>query len=144
MSDKKPDTFMIEQDPASNTRQEGQTETQISPTSTKGGRPTRSTPEPAKWTIRGVETETRRVIEKAAERTGKTLGQFFNDELREAATNVIKKGDQPPARAEDLVTDLFEKLKAELANKQSSELQSIREAIEKRPASLREWLFGKK
>lgn len=123
---------------------EGQTETQLSPTSLKGGRPSRQIPEPAKWTVRGIEPETRRVIEKAAKRRGKTLGQFFNDELREAATNVIKKGNQLPARAEDLVTDLVEKLKVELTHNQATELQSIREAIEKRPTSLREWLFGKK
>jgi uncharacterized protein (DUF1778 family) len=84
------------------------------------------------------------VIEKAADRTGKTLGQFFNDELREAAANVLKKGDQPPARAEDLVTDLFERLKADLKTSQATELQAIREAIERRPTSLREWIFGKK
>jgi len=84
------------------------------------------------------------VIEKAAERSGKTLGQFFNDELREAATNLLKEGSQPPARPEDLVTDLVAKLKHELQDSQASELQSIREAIEKRPATLREWLFGKK
>jgi hypothetical protein len=83
------------------------------------------------------------VIEKAATRSGKTLGQFFNAELREAATNVLKKGNQPPARPEDLVSDLVEKLKAELKDSQAIELQSIRDAIERRPASLREWLFGK-
>ena len=135
---------MINRIPDSDPQEQGQTETQISQTSAKGGRPTRQTPEPAKWTVRGIEPETRRVIEKAAERTGKTLGQFFNDELREAATNVIKKGNQPPARAEDLVTDLVEKLKIELKDSQATELQSIREAIEKRPASFREWLFGKR
>lgn len=144
MSDKKPDTFMSDQATDSSAQAEGQTETQTSPTTPKGGRPPRQSPEPAKWTVRGIEPETRRVIEKAADRTGKTLGQFFNDELREAATNVIKKGDQPPARPEDLVTDLVEKLKTELKESQTSELQSIREAIERRPASLREWLFGKK
>jgi uncharacterized protein (DUF1778 family) len=144
VSDKKTDTYMTEPIPDSEAQEEGQTETQISPTSTKGGRPTRQSPEPAKWTVRGIEPETRRVIEKAAERTGKTLGQFFNDELREAATNVIKKGNQPPAKAEDLVTDLVEKLKVELKDSQATELQSIREAIERRPASFREWLFGKK
>lgn len=135
---------MIDQEPDSAPQTEGQTETQISPTSSKGGRPTRQTPEPPKWTVRGIEPETRRVIEKAAERTGKTLGQFFNDELREAATNVLKKGNQPPARPEDLMTDLMEQLKLELKASQSTELQSIREAIENRPASFREWLFGKK
>lgn len=135
---------MINQEPHSDPQVEEQTKTQLSPTSSKGGRPTRQTPEPPKWTVRGIEPETRRVIEKAAERTGKTLGQFFNDELREAATNILKKGNQPPAKPEDLMTDLVEKLKLELKESQSTELQSIREAIEKRPASFREWLFGKK
>lgn len=134
---------MIDQQPNPNPLSEEQTETQISPTSSKGGRPTRQTPEPPKWTVRGIEPETRRVIEKAAERTGKTLGQFFNDELREAATNVLKKGNQPPARSEDLVNEQFEKMMAELRDSQANELQSIREAIERRPASLREWIFGK-
>lgn len=122
---------------------ERQTETQISPTSSKGGRPTRNTPEPPKWTVRGIEPETRRVIEKAAERTGKTLGQFFNDELREAATNILKRGNQPPARPEDLMSEQLEKIRAELKESQATELQSIREAIERRPATLREWMFGK-
>jgi len=135
---------MIDQNLHLDIQAEGQTQAQISPTSSKGGRPARQSPEPAKWTVRGVEPETRRAIEKAAERNGKTLGQFFNDELREAATNIIKKGNQPPARPEDLVIDLVEKLKIELKESQAAELQSIREAIERRPIGLREWVFGKK
>ncbi len=66
------------------------------------------------------------MIEKVAKRTGKTLGQFFNDELREAATNVLKKGNQPPAKPEDLVSEQFEKMKTELQSSQATELQSIR------------------
>jgi hypothetical protein len=133
-----------EPDPNQNPPKVGQTETPESPTLLKTGRPTRESLEPARWTIRGIETDTRLTIEKAAERSGKTLGQFFNTELREAAANVLKKGHQPPARAEDLVGDLFEKIKTELRESQATELQSIREAIEKRPTSLREWLFGKR
>jgi hypothetical protein len=133
-----------EPDPNQNPQKVGQTKTPESPTALKTGRPTRDALEPARWTIRGVETDTRLTIEKAAERSGKTLGQFFNSELREAAANVLKKEHQPPARAEDLVGDLFEKIKTELRESQATELQSIREAIEKRPASLREWLFGKR
>jgi uncharacterized protein (DUF1778 family) len=135
---------MIDQQPNLDSQAEGQTETQISPTSSKGGRPARQTPEPPKWTVRGIEPETRRVIEKAAERMGKTLGQFFNDELREAATNILKKGNQPPARPEDLVSEQFERMKTELKDSQATELQSIREAIDRRPATLREWVFGKR
>jgi uncharacterized protein (DUF1778 family) len=84
------------------------------------------------------------VIEKAAERTGKTLGQFFNDELREAATNVLKKGSQPPAKPEDLLSEQLERIKTELKESQATELQSIREALERHPANLREWMFGKR
>lgn len=134
---------MIDTQVDSDPQAAGQTEIQISPTSSRGGRPVRQTPEPPKWTVRGIEPETRRVIEKAAERTGKTLGQFFNNELREAATNVLKKGSQPLARLEDLVSEQFEKIKGELKESQAHELQSIREAIERRPATLLEWMFGK-
>ena len=133
-----------EPDPDQNPQKVGQTKTPKSPTGLKTGRPTRNTLEPARWTVRGIETDTRLTIEKAAERSGKTLGEFFNTELREAAANVLKKGHQPPARAEDVVSDLFEKIKTELRESQATELQSIREAIEKRPANLREWLFGKR
>jgi hypothetical protein len=129
----------MDQDPTLDSQTPGQTKYAKSPTPVEGVKST----EPAKWTIRGIEPETRLVIEKAATRSGKTLGQFFNAELREAATNVLKKGDQPPARPEDLVGDLVEKLKAELQVSQATELQSIREAIDRRPASLREWIFGK-
>jgi hypothetical protein len=143
-ADKKADMTTNEPDPNPDPQKEGQTQTPESPTGLKTGRPNRDTLEPARWTIRGIETDTRLTIEKAAERSGKTLGQFFNTELREAAANVLKKGHQPPARAEDLVGDLVEKLKTELQASQATELQSIREAIERQPASLREWLFGKR
>jgi hypothetical protein len=144
VSDKKTDMTTNGPDSDQNSKKIGQTETPESPTVLRTGRSTRDTLEPARWTIRGVETDTRLAIEKAAERSSKTLGQFFNTELREAAVNVLKKGNQPPARAEDLVVDLFEKIKTELRESQATELQSIREAIERRPASLREWLFGKR
>lgn len=144
MADKKADMTINEPDPDKTPEKTGQTKTPESPTALKTGRPTRNTEEPARWTIRGIETDTRLTIEKAAERSGKTLGQFFNTELREAAANVLKKGHQPPARGEDLASDLFEKIKTELRESQAAELQSIREAIERRPASLREWLFGKR
>lgn len=144
MSDKKADMTINEPDPDQTPQKSGQTKTSESPTPLKTGRPTRESLEPARWTIRGIETDTRLTIEKAAERSGKTLGQFFNTELREAAANVLKKEHQPPARGEDVVSDLFEKIKTELRESQASELQSIREAIERRPASLREWLFGKR
>ena len=109
----------------------------------KGGR-RRHAPDVGVWSIRGIEFETRIAFEKAAERSGKTIGQYLNEDLRQHAQEQLKKGNQPPARPEDLVGNLVEKLKTELQASQATELQSIREAIERRPASLREWLFGKR
>lgn len=65
-----------------------------SKTSKKGGRP----PKPASstavtWSVRGVERETRAVIEKAAERAGKTLGQYLNDEVRSFAQGQLSQAE---------------------------------------------------
>ena len=52
-------------------------------TAKKGGRPSKPVSTTAvTWSVRGVERETRALIEKAADRAGKTLGQYFNDEVR--------------------------------------------------------------
>ena len=54
-----------------------------SKTTKKGGRPPKAASTTAvTWSVRGVERETRALIEKAADRAGKTLGQYFNDEVR--------------------------------------------------------------
>lgn len=37
---------------------------------------------PVTWSIRGVERDTRLVIEKAADRAGKTIGQYVNEDVR--------------------------------------------------------------
>jgi uncharacterized protein (DUF1778 family) len=63
-----------------------------SKTANKGGRP----PKPASstavtWSVRGVERETRAIIEKAAERAGKTLGQYLNDDVRGFAQSQISQ-----------------------------------------------------
>ncbi|MBC3789183.1 hypothetical protein [Spirosoma utsteinense] len=71
----------------------------------KGGRP-RKAPDVTPWTVRGVDTETRTAIEKAATRSGKTIGQFMNEDLRQYAQEQLKKGNQPPMRQEDLRTEL--------------------------------------
>ncbi len=60
----------------------------------KGGRP----PKPASstavtWSVRGVERETRAIIEKAAERAGKTLGQYLNDEVRGFAQGQLSQAE---------------------------------------------------
>ena len=65
-----------------------------SKTPKKGGRP----PKPASstavtWSVRGVERETRAVIEKAAERASKTLGQYLNDEVRGFAQGQLSQAE---------------------------------------------------
>ena len=70
-----------------------------------GGRPRRA-PDVGLWTIRGVDLETRTAIEKAAQRSGKTIGQYVNEELRQYAQEQLKKGNQPPMRQEDIRTEL--------------------------------------
>ncbi|MBR8840552.1 MAG: hypothetical protein DSM106950_42880 [Stigonema ocellatum SAG 48.90 = DSM 106950] len=71
----------------------------------KGGRPRRA-PDVGLWTVRGVDLETRTAIEKAAQRNGKTIGQYVNEDLRQYAQEQIKKGNQPPMRQEDIRTEL--------------------------------------
>ena len=71
----------------------------------KGGRPRRA-PDVGLWTVRGVDLETRTAIEKAAQRSGKTIGQFVNEDLRQYAQDQLKKGSQPPMRQEDIRTEL--------------------------------------
>ena len=65
-----------------------------SKTANKGGRP----PKPASttavtWSVRGVERETRSIIEKAAERAGKNLGQYLNDDVRGFAQSQISQAE---------------------------------------------------
>jgi hypothetical protein len=117
----------------------------------KGGR-RRHAPDVGVWSIRGIEFETRTAFEKAAGRVGKTIGQYLNEDLRQYAHEQIKKGNQPPARQEDLRTEIDDlrivitqlAQRTELDNQRDEELRIIREAIQQRPASFREWLFGKK
>jgi hypothetical protein len=45
------------------------------------------------WSVRGVERETRAVIEKAAERAGKTLGQYLNDDVRGFAQGQLTQAE---------------------------------------------------
>lgn len=52
--------------------------------------------------IRGVDRESKAVFEKAAKRSGKAAGQFFNTEIREFLQGIVKKSAQPPATEQDL------------------------------------------
>jgi len=71
----------------------------------RGGRP-RKAPDVTPWTVRGVDLETRTAVEKAATRSGKTIGQYMNEDLRQYAQEQLKKGNQPPMKQEDLRTEL--------------------------------------
>ncbi len=50
---------------------------------TKGkGEKTRLAPDVGSWTVRGVDLETRAIIEKAASQADKTIGQYINENVR--------------------------------------------------------------
>lgn len=87
----------------------------------KGGRPGKVETDPPKWTIRGVDIETRNIIDKAATKHGQTLGQFLNSNVREYCTGQIKKGEQPPASP----TDIKDMIAAEMISFKTDILESI-------------------
>jgi uncharacterized protein (DUF1778 family) len=68
----------------------------------KMGRPARKESSPVTWSIRGVFPDTRLVIEKAAERSGKTIGQFINEDIREFTQSLLTKAAQPPTAPKDI------------------------------------------
>lgn len=77
---------------------DSKTETNLSLTpAKKAGRPAREGSAPVTWSIRGVEADTRRVIEKAAERSGKTLGQYINEDFRSFAQGQLTQTQLPAA-----------------------------------------------
>lgn len=81
--------------------QDGMTESSLSTTPTgkpvKMGRPARQGAAPVPWSVRGVESDTRRVIEKAAERSGKTIGQYINEDVRGFAQSQLTQTQLPAA-----------------------------------------------
>ena len=65
-----------------------------SKTANKGGRLPKAVSSTAvTWSVRGVERETRAIIEKAAERAGKTLGQYLNDDVRGFAQGQLTQAE---------------------------------------------------
>jgi len=52
---------------------------------------------PVTWSIRGVERDTRAVIEKAAERAGKTIGQYVNEDIRSLVQGQLIQSQLPAA-----------------------------------------------
>ena len=96
-----------------------------SKTANKGGRPPKPVSSTAvTWSVRGVERETRAIIEKAAERAGKNLGQYLNDEVRGFAQSQLSQTEaagQAVASPRDLqvqveqLTQMVEGIAARLA-----------------------------
>jgi hypothetical protein len=95
-----------------------------SKTGNKGGRPAKPASTTAvTWSVRGVERETRALLEKAAARTNKTMGQYFNDEVRAFVQSQLSQAEAPqlPASPRDLqvqveqLTQLVEGIASRLA-----------------------------
>lgn len=85
----------------------------------KGGRP-RKAPDTGLWAIRGVDLETRAIVEKTAQRAGKTMGQFVNEDVRSFCQGQLTQS-QLPASPRDLqvqveqLTQLVEGIAARMA-----------------------------
>lgn len=84
--------------------QEGITELELSQTvdqdtpkaKGKGGR-TRRAPDVGLWAVRGVDLETRAIIEKGASRAGKTMGQYLNEDVRSLVQGQLTQTQLPAA-----------------------------------------------
>jgi hypothetical protein len=75
-------------------------EQNITKPKSKGGRP-RKAPDTGLWAIRGVDIETRAIVEKTAQRAGKTMGQFVNEDVRSFCQGQLTQS-QLPASPRDL------------------------------------------
>ncbi|GAB3743488.1 hypothetical protein [Spirosoma lituiforme] len=62
----------------------------------KGGR-TRRAPDVGIWAVRGVDLETRSIIEKGASRAGKTMGQYVNEDIRSLVQGQLTQSQLPAA-----------------------------------------------
>ena len=85
-------------------KQDGLTELELSQTvgqealktKGKGGR-TRRAPDVGLWAVRGVDLETRAIIEKGANRAGKTMGQYINEDVRSLVQGQLTQSQLPAA-----------------------------------------------
>ena len=62
----------------------------------KGGR-VRRAPDVGIWAVRGVDLETRAIIEKGASRAGKTMGQYVNEDIRSLVQGQLTQSQLPAA-----------------------------------------------
>lgn len=97
-----PETAATEPELSSATPETAETEPEQNATKpkAKGGRP-RKAPDTGLWAIRGVDMETRAIVEKTAQRAGKTIGQFVNEDMRSFCQGQLTQS-QLPASPRDL------------------------------------------
>lgn len=109
-----------------------------------------------KWSI-FTEAETKVSVGKASKKAGLGLNQWVDTRLRKAAIDELTAKSQPPAKTEDLVTDIVQqfadrmkadqeatvKAQNDLIQQQGAQLTALTEAIAKQPTSFKEMLFGK-
>ena len=97
-----PETVVTEPELSSTLAETAETEPEQNTTKpkAKGGRP-RKAPDTGLWAIRGVDMETRAIVEKTAQRAGKTIGQFVNEDMRSFCQGQLTQS-QLPASPRDL------------------------------------------
>ena len=116
-----PETVATEPELSSTLAETAETEPEQNTTKpkAKGGRP-RKAPDTGLWAIRGVDMETRAIVEKTAQRAGKTIGQFVNEDMRSFCQGQLTQS-QLPASPRDLqvqveqLTQLVEGIAARMA-----------------------------
>jgi hypothetical protein len=83
----------------------------------KVGRPSKSDNNLAQWTIRGVDKATRRLFVEAKTKSGKTSGQYFNEDLKEflrCSLNPQPVNTVTIIEVEALINKAIEKFKSDL------------------------------
>jgi len=82
---------------------------------------------PVIWSIRNVESETRRVIEKASDRIGKTLGQYLNEDVRAFAQSQLTQSQLPasPKNVQDQIDHLTRLVEGLIERPESEKEKSL-------------------
>ena len=110
----------------------------------KGGRPVKEN-KPTPWTIKGVDPEARGIITKAAERSGKTLGEYMSQEVREFASGQIKRSAQPPMSPQDITDSLkadVQAMELRLATQNTEAMAALRRDLLESRKGFFSRLFG--
>lgn len=87
---------MVEEDGLTELELSQTLDQETSKTKGKGGR-TRRAPDVGIWAVRGVDLETRAIIEKGASRAGKTIGQYVNEDVRSLVQTQLTQPQLPAA-----------------------------------------------